>query len=231
MICSTWYQATATVAQTMSKANNPQMALIVFSILKLYSNLGRAYATIRLITKRGAGISAHTAFSKFKEGHGMDAALIEILRDIPEQEIRRILDEGYTRWTYFTDSEAGEAGIIYANDTSLAMYYSAEDKTLKLGPLGVLNFDSLQYVSSSHGLYLVHGGHYSTLQVFSDTAQAGHDTTTPQEWQQFLAGHSVAKVTVPAGGQAHTGKLRRPALLIGAVALGVAALGALAYLG
>jgi hypothetical protein len=152
----------------------------------------------------------------------MDAALIEITRDIPKEEIDRVVKEGgYSRWTYYTDSEAGQAGVIFANDDSIALYHPGKGGVLELGPAGMMELQSIQYVPSGHQLYIERSGKYLTLQVFSDPSQAGQDTATPQQWQQFLAEHSVRKLT----GKSGTGSSRRKPII---AATAVAALAAVA---
>lgn len=147
----------------------------------------------------------------------MNPALIEILRDIPTEEIGRLQQAGnYSRWSYFTDAEAGQAGILYANDDSLAPYYPADD-TLKLGPTGIIKLQSLRYVPSNLQLNLEHSGQYLTLQVFSDPDQAEADTTTAHQWQQFLTEHSVQKLSVPTASQPGA-KSSRKKLIIAATA-------------
>ena len=151
----------------------------------------------------------------------MNPALIEILRDIPTEEIDRLQQaENYSRWPYFTDAEAGQAGILYANDDSLALYYPADD-TLKLGPAGIIKLQSLRYVPSNLQLNLEHSGQYLTLQVFSDPDQAEADTTTAQQWQQFLAGHSVQKLSVPAAGQSSSSGSRKKLIIAATAAAAV----------
>src|SRR6185437_7511466 len=99
----------------------------------------------------------------------MDAALAEKLKDIPKAEIDRVIQTaGYSRWTYFTDAEAGEAGVICANDDSLSLYFPSLNATLQPGPMGVLTLHDIQYVPSSSELYIHCAGKYLTLQVFSD---------------------------------------------------------------
>jgi hypothetical protein len=127
----------------------------------------------------------------------MDAALVEKIRDIPTEEINRISQaEGYSRWTYYTDAEAGEAGVIFANDDSLALYIPAPESKIQPGPQGKLKLSSLHYVPSGHQLYLKTPDQYLTLQVFSDPDTADQDDATAQDWQQFLTDHKVKKVEV-----------------------------------
>lgn len=143
-----------------------------------------------------------------------------MVRDIPREAIDRVMQqENYSRWTYFADPEAGQAGIIFANDTSLALYGPDDDSALKLGPSGVMELESVRYVPSSHQLYIERSGDYLTLQVFSDPDQAGRDRTTAQQWQQFLAEHSVAKLTAPAAASAApSGGHRKLVTVVAAVA-------------
>lgn len=150
----------------------------------------------------------------------MNAALIEILRDIPKEEIERVLQaDGYSRWTYFTDTEAGQAGVLYAGDSSLAAYYPSDAGSLQPGPLGVIELKAIRYVPSQHQLNLEQSGKYLTLQVFSDLDQADQDKVTPQQWQQFLAEHAVRQVVVPAAGQAAHKSSQKTLIIAAAVAL------------
>ena len=133
----------------------------------------------------------------------MNPALIEKIRDIPSEEIQRVMQAGgYSRWTYCTDAEAGEAGVIYANDNVLAIYHPGDTDKLELGPTGVMELQSLRYVPSAHQLYIVHSSHYLTLQVCSDVNLAGNDAAAAKQWQQFLAEHGVAQMTTAPQAQA-----------------------------
>lgn len=127
----------------------------------------------------------------------------ELLHSLTTASINSILRErGFTTWAYYVDVDNGQAGVAFANDTSVGLYRAADTNRLALAAFGIVPIADVRYQSDEHELavcYKDKPDEWFGVRMFTDASLITDDEeilprmddTLTDEWRQFLIDHGM----------------------------------------